>query len=133
MPEHPSVLRPPIRRTCVRRNIAPTKLLFAGTPSRMARAHIRSLLAMEAHVATNVVVSKLDVDRVERGIRAGKPRSQVFPRLSELTSEVDGEGATVTVRFVKKGGAPVRYVADELAELRGLCRVASRPDRGLRP
>lgn len=76
-----------------------------------ARARIRSLLALEAHAAEGVVVSKQDVDRVERAIRRGEQRGAVFPRLDELESEVEGEGINVAVRFVKKGGTPVRFVA----------------------
>ena len=78
--------------------------------SAEARGRIRSLLALEAHTA-DVVVSKQDVDRVERAIKKGDTRSKVFPRLDELTTEVAGEGVNVAVRFVKKGGLPVRYVA----------------------
>lgn len=75
-----------------------------------ARGRIRSLLALEAHAA-EVIVSKQDVDRVERAIKAGKSRAEVFPRLDDLATDVAGDGISVDVRFVKKGGLPVRYVA----------------------
>lgn len=78
-----------------------------------ARARIRTLLAMEAHVAEDVRVSDRDVSRVERGIRSAQPRDEVFPRLGEVATSIDGSGITVTVHFTKKKGAPVRYVADE--------------------
>lgn len=78
-----------------------------------ARARIRTLLAMEAHVEPDVRVSDKDVDRVERGIRNGDPRHQVFPRLQDVATTIDGAGLTVTVHFTKTHGAPVRYVADE--------------------
>jgi len=82
-----------------------------------ARAKIGALLAMEAHVAEGVVVSQKDVDRVEKAIRAGKEREQVFPRLSSLGLEVGGSGLTVTVRFTKNQGAPVTFVpADDPAD-----------------
>lgn len=78
-----------------------------------ARARIRTLLAMEAHVEPDTIVSNKDVDRVERGIRSGNPRDLVFPRLESVATAIDGAGITVVVHFTKKQGAPVRYVADE--------------------
>jgi hypothetical protein len=66
-----------------------------------ACARIRTLLAMEAHVAENVRVSKRDVDRVQKGIRAGRTLPEVFPRLSEVGTEISGEGIHVAVRFVR--------------------------------
>ncbi len=78
-----------------------------------ARARIRTLLAMEAHVADDVRVSDRDVSRVERGIRSAQPRDEVFPRLGEVATSIDGSGITVTVHFTKKQGAPVRFVADD--------------------
>ncbi len=76
-----------------------------------ARAKIRALLAMEAHTAEDVLVSEKDVSRVQRAIRSSTPRAQVFPQLSEIESEVAGDGLELSVRFVKKGGLPVRYIA----------------------
>ena len=78
-----------------------------------ARGKIRTLLAMEAHAAEGVLISKQDVDRVERAIKAGQPRVSVFPRLREIGSESTGEGVDVKVRFVKKGGLAVRYIASD--------------------
>jgi hypothetical protein len=87
-------------------------------PHRRARAEaearLRALLAMEAHVEPDTRVSVTDVRRVVSGIRAGKPREQVFPRLSQVAAAVAGEGLTVEVRFVKKDGLPIQLVkADE--------------------
>ncbi|MEN8671780.1 DUF3644 domain-containing protein [Nocardioides sp.] len=78
-----------------------------------ARARIRTLLAMEGHVRDELFVSSRDVDRVERGVKNGNPRSEVFPRLEELATRLDGEGLAVTVHFTKKDGAPVRFEPDE--------------------
>lgn len=78
-----------------------------------AHARIRTLLAMEAHVAQDVRVSDRDVHRVARGIRNGDPRRLVFPRLDQIATDVDGSGVTVKVHFTQRHGAPVRYVADE--------------------
>lgn len=81
-----------------------------------ARARIRTLLAMEAHVAENVRVSKRDVDRVERGIKGGLDVRQVFPRLGEIATEISGEGIHVTVRFVRNAtepAAPVRFIGPD--------------------
>lgn len=90
------------------------ELLKPGRRARHeARARIRTLLAMEAHVEPDSQVSTKDVDRVERGIKAGEKRAEVFPRLGDVTTTVEGTGATVQVHITKKDGAPVRYVADE--------------------
>jgi hypothetical protein len=75
-----------------------------------ARSRIRGLLAMEAHVREDGLVSKKDVDRVERAIRSGGERNQVFPRLSEIGTTVAGDGVEIQVRFVKKGGVPIRLL-----------------------
>lgn len=76
-----------------------------------ARARIRALLALEAHVAEDGIVSDADVNRVEKGIRAGKTRELVFPRLGQVGTSVTGDGPTFKVRFVKAGSAmPVRFV-----------------------
>jgi hypothetical protein len=87
------------------------KLLAPGKRKRPdARARIRSLLAMEAHLSEGVVVSKRDVDRIEQAIKKGGKRDRVFPRLSGLGTEVSGSGANITVRFSKTEGMPVRLV-----------------------
>ncbi|MGH7641717.1 MAG: hypothetical protein ACRENX_01640 [Candidatus Dormibacteria bacterium] len=77
-----------------------------------ARAHVRCLLALEAHVTGEVSVSMHDIERVERGVRAGKSRGQAFPRLAELDSQVSGTGLAVAVRFSKVTGLPVTFVPD---------------------
>lgn len=71
-----------------------------------ARARIRTLLAMEAHVADNVIVSKKDVDRVQVGIRRGATLTEVFPRLGEVGTNIEGEGIHVAVRFVRNANDP---------------------------
>jgi hypothetical protein len=91
-----------------------SELLKPGRRARHeARARIRTLLAMEAHVEPDSQVSAKDVDRVEKGIKAGQKRADVFPRLDDVTTAVEGLGATVKVHITKKDGAPVRYTADE--------------------
>lgn len=93
-------------------NIA--ELLRPGRRARGdARAKIRTLLALEAHVAEDTKVSDADVNRVEKGIKAGKTRQQVFPKLNPLVAEISGEGLTVRVKIVKQTDAlPVRLVRD---------------------
>jgi hypothetical protein len=89
-----------------------TDLLQKGrrrTPE--ARALVRGLLALEGHAADDVRVSERDVNRIVTGVRAGKGVEDVFPRLRSVATTTTGSGANVTVRFVKKGGAPVTYVA----------------------
>jgi len=88
-----------------------------------ARGRIRTLLAMEAHLEADTRVSDKDVNRVEQGIRDGNPREQVFPRLEDITTAIDGTGVNLTVHFTKKQGAPVRYVADESVPAAGIREV----------
>lgn len=75
-----------------------------------ANARIRALLAMEAHVHPETQVSVTDVNRVAKGVRDGKTREQVFPRLGQVGAAVSGTGLDVEVRFVKKDGLPVTMV-----------------------
>lgn len=58
-------------------------------------------------------ISEADIDRVEKAIRSGKLRAEVFPRLGSLDTQISGSGAAVSVRFTKKHaeGAPVRFIA----------------------
>jgi hypothetical protein len=101
------------------------KLLRPGRRRRAeARAQIRALLAMEAHVADEVSVTEKDVNRIERAIRSGKGRAAVFPRLGALGTSIEGMGVTVTVRFSRREGTPVRYVpADDPREAAALREV----------
>lgn len=90
------------------------ELLRPGKRQRdEARGRIRTLLAMESHVAEGVDISEVDIDRIEKAIRAGQNRSSVFPRLGGLDTQISGSGATIVVRFNKKDGegAPVRFIA----------------------
>lgn len=90
------------------------ELLRPGKRQRdEARGRIRTLLAMESHVAEGVDISEADIDRVEKAIRDGRGRGDVFPRLGGLHTQISGFGATITVRFTKKAGegAPIRIIA----------------------
>jgi hypothetical protein len=78
-----------------------------------AQIRIRSLLAMESHIGDNVRVSTKDVAQVQQEIKKGKARSEVFPELEKLQSEVAGEGLMVSVRFSKTEGMPVRLVSGD--------------------
>lgn len=85
--------------------------------SARAKCRIRALLATEALADPDAAeVSEADVRRVARGVRDGKTRQQVFPKLSGLTSDVQGAGLTVEVRLVKRGGLPVTYTSDPSEE-----------------
>lgn len=78
-----------------------------------ANARIRALLATEALADPDAAeVSETDVRRVARGIRDGKSRSQVFPKLTGYSADVSGSGLMVEVRLVKSGGLPVTYTND---------------------
>lgn len=104
------------------------KLLKPGRRARYeARAKIRTLLALEAHVAEDTKVSDSDVNRVEKGIKAGKSRDQVFPKLNPLTAHITGEGLTVKVKIVKQSDAlPVRLVRPDEAAAEGVDAAAVR-------
>ena len=64
-----------------------------------ARGRIRTLLAMEAHVADEVSVAERDITRVERAIKSSHPMSNIFPRLSSISNNFEGEGAHIVVHF----------------------------------
>src|SRR5262249_41178260 len=75
--------------------------------------------AIESHVVEDIQISEADINRVERAIREGKARAEVFPRLGGLDTQLSGEGPTITVRWKKKvgEGAPVRFIkADDPTE-----------------
>jgi hypothetical protein len=93
-------------------------LLQPGRRRRVeARSLLRGLLAMEGHVSDEAQVSEKDVNRVERGVRDGKPLEQVFPRLTAVAAKFTGDGPTVKVHFTKRQGAPVHFVpADDPRE-----------------
>ena len=101
------------------------ELLKPGRRQRNeARDRIRTLLAMEFHVAEEVELSETDIDRVEKAVRSGKIRTDVFPRLGNLATQFSGEGATITVRFAKNEGAPVRFIAaDDPTEVAAIREV----------
>jgi hypothetical protein len=93
-------------------------LLAPGRRARdEARGRIRTLLAMEAHMVDEVNVSEKDIDRIEKAVRDKKVFQDVFPRLTALGTNTEGEGIAVKVHFTKKQGAPVRFVpADDPGE-----------------
>jgi hypothetical protein len=95
------------------------RLLEPGRRRRTeARAQLRALLAMEAHVAEDVLVTEKDVNRVERAIKQGRRRATVFPRLRSVGTSVEGSGVTITVRFSKREGVPVQFApADDPREV----------------
>lgn len=96
-------------------NIA--KLLKPGRRARAeAQGRIRTLLALEAHTDPDTQISVTDVNRVERAVREGKSRAQVFPKLTNVSAAFSGEGTLVQVRFDKKAGVPVRLVTGDDAE-----------------
>lgn len=87
------------------------ELLKPGRRQRdRARARIRALLAMEAHTDDDAKVSNSDVNRIERGVKAGKTRDEMLPNLASVGAEISGDGLTVEVRFSRSEGLPVRYV-----------------------
>lgn len=90
------------------------ELLAPGRRARdEARGRIRALLAMEAHVVDEVSISEKDIDRVEKAIRGGQALLEVFPRLTTIETQSEGEGLTIRVQFTKRQGAPVRFVGGD--------------------
>ncbi len=90
------------------------ELLRPGNRKRdEARARIRALLAMEGLAVEEVQISEKDINRIEKAARAGSELSDVFPRLNTIASAIDGDGPTINVRFSKREGAPVRFVAGD--------------------
>jgi hypothetical protein len=82
-----------------------------------ARARLRTLLALEGHVAEGeLVVTERDVSRVEAAIRRGEERRAVFPRLTGLTSTATGMQVAIKVKTTKREGMPVHFVADDDAD-----------------
>ncbi len=91
-----------------------TDLLKPGKRKRdEARARIRGLLAMEGLVVDEVQISEKDINRIEKAAKARKKLGEVFPRLNTIVSGMEGDGPAVVVRFSKKEGAPVRFVAGD--------------------
>lgn len=89
-----------------------------------AKGRVRTLLATEALSDPDAVeISETDVNRVVRGIREGKTREQVFPKLTGITSTTTGGGLAVEVRFVKKDGLPVTFTNDPAAEAAAIREV----------
>lgn len=89
-----------------------------------AKGRIRTLLATEALSDPDAVeISESDVNRVVRGIREGKTREQVFPKLTGITSTTTGGGLAVEVRFVKKDGLPVTFTTDPNVEVAAIREV----------
>lgn len=91
------------------------ELLAPGRRARdEARGRITALLAMEAHVSEEVAVSKRDLDRIEEAIKDNASVEQVFPRLMTLTTNIEGDGPTIRVRFARTADAPaVRFVSGD--------------------
>ncbi|WP_219819612.1 hypothetical protein [Pseudoclavibacter sp. Z016] len=89
-----------------------------------AKGRIRSLLATEALSDPDAIdISESDVDRTARGIREGKDRQQVFPKLTGITSESSGTGLAIEVRFVKTDGLAVTFTKDPAAETAAIREV----------
>lgn len=90
-----------------------------------AKGRIRTLLATEALMDPDAVeISESDVTRVVKGVRQGKAREQVFPKLTGVASATTGDGLTVEVRFVKKADAlPVVYTNNPDADVAAIRTV----------
>lgn len=80
-----------------------------------ARAHIRTLLAMEAHVDEDGDLSERDVRRVVADVRGWQDATGDFPRLTNVSTDAQGDALELRVRFVRndEDAIPVRYVGEE--------------------
>lgn len=89
-----------------------------------AKGRIRTLLATEALTDPDAVeISESDVNRVVKGVREGKTREQVFPKLTGVTSMTTGGGLTLEVRFSKGSGLPVTFTNDPDVEVAAIREV----------
>lgn len=89
-----------------------------------AKGRIRTLLATEALTDPDAVeISESDVNRVVKGVREGKTREQVFPKLTGVTSTTTGGGLTLEVRFSKSSGLPVTFTNDPNVEVAAIREV----------
>ena len=90
------------------------QLLAPGRRKRTeARAHIRGLLAVGAHVQEDMSISEREVDRVEEAVKEGRARAEALPLLSDVASIQEGDGINLRVHIVKKDGVPVRLVGPD--------------------
>ena len=88
------------------------ELLAPGRWARdEARGRIRTLLAMEAHVAEEVEISERDITRIEKALKGEKDWKDIFPRLTTIATEIVGTSVDLKVHFTKKQGMPVRHIA----------------------
>jgi hypothetical protein len=78
-----------------------------------ARGRLRTLLAMEAHVSEDVVITEQDVNRAENGIKQSKPWRELFPGLSTMATTVSGEGPAIVVRISKNDDLPAVRIVKE--------------------
>ncbi len=98
-------------------------LLQPGRRARStARAKLRALLAMEAHVDPDAQVSVSDVNRVEKGVRVGKTRDQVFP--ASERSAPQSQAMASTSRFTSSSRVACRSAWSRTT------RSTRRPPRG---
>lgn len=122
--------RSPTGTPCDGRRLRVQPYLFkAAPPAPRGAVPDTAASARAGHAASgrspdpDAGVSDKDVTRVERAIRGGSPRAEVFPRLEEVATAMDGEGVNLIVHFTKKQGAAVRYVADESVPAAGIREV----------
>lgn len=88
------------------------ELLAPGRRARdEAQGRIRTLLAMEAHVAEEVEISERDISRVAKALKGGKDWKEIFPRLTTIATEIVGTSVDLKVHFTKKQGIPIRRIA----------------------
>ena len=110
-----------------------TLLLPNSRQAAKARARIRTLLAMEAHVDDRADQSERDVNSVVDGIKEGLSRDEVFPRLAALGSEHGGgQALEIQMRFVRRDGddvVPVKYVGEDYDGPVAAIRERDRRDR----
>jgi hypothetical protein len=82
-----------------------------GRRGHEARARIRFLLALQAHVVEEFSPKAGEIARIERAMKSGKSYGEAFPSLQGLVSVTSGEGLSITVK-IGKVGAPFRYASD---------------------
>jgi hypothetical protein len=79
-----------------------------------AKARLRSLLIIQSSMADHESGDGRDISGLEKSVRKGATRDELFPGLRGLRSAIDGSGININVRF-GKSGPEVRHSTDEEA------------------
>ncbi len=78
-----------------------------------ARAKLRPLAIIEASIrGENAQPGEAQLNKLVRGVAAGKDWTELFPGVASLQLETTGTGLTVSLRITKSEGEPIRLVGE---------------------